>query len=244
MIDIHAHLAFDYATRSHDVDALLADMDRHGIEQRVVSALEGVSTAATNDFVSGLTQAHPGRLLGAAVLNPKEVGVLDEAARLRDLPGIVMAEFNSFEHGYFPDTVAQLPAVLDILDDAGIGVKVFTGVGAVGMPHMWVRHAQAHPDLDFVFLHCGAFDYGYGCVDIAAENPNISVETSNQYEVQILRKMAETLPAEKIVFGTSFPERFTSSGIGVFDGLGFNAPQLELVFGGNAARILNRRSTA
>lgn len=240
LIDIHSHIGYDWRTDSYDIDGLLADTERHGIDRRVVSTLDGdTHTARGNDLVADLATRHPDRFIGSAILNPKQADAVAETERVINLPGIRMVEFNSFEHGYYPDVAPRLPEMLRVLEGSGLAVKVFTGIGPHSMPHQWIRHARNHPGIQFIFLHCGCFDYGYGCVDLAAENDNVSVETSNQYEVQIVRRMFDRVPVERIYLGTSFPERFTSSGLGVLDGFGLNATQLALIRGGNAERLLS-----
>jgi predicted TIM-barrel fold metal-dependent hydrolase len=239
IIDVHSHIGYDWETDTYDIDGLIDDTRRHGIDVRVVSALEGgTDTARGNDVVATLSTTHPGQFLGCAILNPKQTDAVAETERVVNLPGISMVEFNSYDHGYFPELAPRLPAMLDIIDRAGIPVKVFTGIGAHSLPHQWVRHAQRHPNVPFILLHCGCFDYGYGCVDLAAEQDNLWIETSNQYEVQILNRLFERVPTERILFGTSFPERFTSSGLGIFDGFGLTDQQLASVLGGNAERLL------
>lgn len=239
LIDIHSHIGYDWRSDRYQVEALLADSARHDIDRRVVSVLAGdTRTSRGNDLASKLAVRYPDRFIGCAMLNPKQTDAVAETERVLNLPGIRMVEFNSFDHGYYPDVAPRLPAMLDLLEGAGVPVKVFTGIGPHSMPHQWVRHAQAHPNLQFIFLHCGCFDYGYGCVDLAVENPNVSVETSNQYEVQILRALFDRVPVERIYWGTTFPERFTSSGLGVLEGVELGDADLALIRGGNAQRLL------
>ena len=107
-----------------------------------------------------------------------------------------MLEFNSVEHGYYPDACSGIEDVLAVAEERRVPVKVFTGIGSRSMPQQWLGHVRRHPDLVFLFLHMGCFDYGYGCVDLGKEIPNIYLETSNQYEVQILKKAVTSLPKD------------------------------------------------
>ena len=75
-------------------------------------------------------------------------------------------------------------------------------------------------------------------MDLGKEIPNIYLETSNQYEVQILKKAVTSLPKEKLVFGSSYPERLTRCSLDVFDMFHLYETYREYLFGKNGARIL------
>ena len=84
----------------------------------------------------------------------------------------------------------------------------------------------------------GCFDYGYTCIDVANRNKNIFIETSNQYELQILRKAINTLNPHKILFGSMYPYRLSSTGLKIFDMLNLSKQNLDLIFSSNARSIL------
>ncbi len=128
-----------------------------------------------------------------------------------------MIEFNSIEHGYYPDSCPNIDQILDIVEETQTPVKVFTGIGSMSMPEQWAVHAKKDPNITFIFLHIGCFDYGYSCVDVANENDNILVDTSNQYEVQVLRKAFSVLPKGKLLFGSYYPTTLTKCSIDLFD---------------------------
>ncbi len=83
----------------------------------------------------------------------------------------------------------------------------------------------------------GCFDYGYGCVELAKEYSNIWLETSNQYEVQILKKALMTVSEDKVLFGSMYPERFTRCSLDVFDTLRPKEEWKKAWLGGNAERL-------
>lgn len=236
--DIHSHIRRNSAGQEEEERKLLLDMEKNKVDFRVVSALEGWSIDAGNRYISGFVSAHPNCLAGCAVINPKEDNCGETARKALELPGMVMLEFNSVEHGYYPDTCRGIEDVLAVAEEKRVPIKVFTGIGSRSMPQQWLGHVRKHPDLTFVFLHIGCFDYGYGCVDLGREIPNIYLETSNQYEVQILKKAVTSLPKEKLVFGSSYPERLTRCSLDVFDMFHLNETYREYLFGKNGARIL------
>ncbi len=230
IFDIHSHIKRDYKNQEKLEADLLDDMKKNNIALRVVSTLEGKSVPEQNDYISNLVSRYPNELIGCAVINPKEFDSVEETERALNLPGIKMLEFNSLEHGYYPDSCTNISEILEIVEAKNVPVKVFVGLGARSIPQQWIVHTQKHPNIKFIFLHMGCFDYGYGCVDLALNNDNIYVETSNQYEVQILKKAFTKLPKGKIVFGSSYPERITKCSIDVFEMFHIDNGYLDNIF--------------
>lgn len=238
IVDIHSHIRRNPGNQIKEEEALLADMEKNGVDYRVVSALEGWPTEEGNRYISDLVSRYPERLAGCAVINPKDDNCGEMAKAALALPGMAMLELNSVEHGYYPDHCDGIEEVLEAARERKVPVKVFTGIGSRSMPQQWMGHVERHPELTFIFLHMGCFDYGYGCVDLAEKTPNMVLETSNQYEVQILKKAVTTLPKEKLVFGSSWPERLTRCSLDVFDMFRLDDTCKEYLFGRNGARIL------
>lgn len=241
IIDIHSHIKRNYDHPETEEKELLADMKRNKVDFRVVSTLEGLSIEEGNQYISELVSRHPDCLAGCAVINPKEADCAQKAEAALSLPGMVVLELNSLEHGYYPDSCEGVEAVLEEAAKKQVPVKIFSGIGSRSMPQQWLGHVKRHPELNFIFLHMGCFDYGYGCVDLALEYPNIYLETSNQYEVQILKKAAMNVPKEKMLFGSSWPERLTRCSLDVFDMFHLDDAYQEAMFGKNAEKMLKLR---
>lgn len=82
IIDYHSHIKWDRDTNQYDTAALLQDMEENQIDKRVVSALAGFSTREQNGAVAELVKANPDRIIGSAVINPKERGCVEEMERI------------------------------------------------------------------------------------------------------------------------------------------------------------------
>lgn len=238
MMDIHSHIKREGNT--YFIDELLQDMDRFQVDKRVISDMRVDNIQYGNQAVIDLVQQHPDRLIGCALLNPSLSTIMEDVRHACASAEIQMVEFNSYEHGYAPDNCPILDEVFEILNQAHMPVKVFSGIGAKALPHQWELYTKKYPELPFIFLHMGCFDYGYSCVDIVKRNPNAYIETSNQYEMQILRKAFQQLPKEKILFGTSYPERFTRNAIEIFDLFDLDAQTRQAYFHDNALALLQR----
>lgn len=238
IIDFHAHVGRQSKDLRANELALFDDMNRNGIDLRVISALEGWSTEEGNEYISGLVSRHSDRLLGCAVVNPKERSCGESLRRALRLPGMAVVEMNSFEHGYYPDSCDGVEEALSVVEEFGVPVKVFTGIGCRSMPQQWMGHVRRHPRIPFIFLHMGCFDYGYGCVGLVKEAVNLYLETSNQYEMQILRKAVAQVPPNRLLFGSMWPDRLTKCSLDVFETVGVDAAFRREVFGGTAERLL------
>ena len=86
IIDYHSHIKWDRDTNQYDTAALLQDMEENQIDKRVVSALAGFSTREQNSAVAELVKANPDRIIGSAVINPKERGYVFTGWGCRTMP--------------------------------------------------------------------------------------------------------------------------------------------------------------
>lgn len=236
-MDIHSHLI--KKEKEYQLKELLADMERFNIYKRVISTFDGDSIQVGNQDIADIVDHYPNKFIGCALINPALPTFEEDLKHALSLKQIKMIELNSFEHGYYPDSHKNIKNMFDEINKhKDMIVKVFTGLGAKSLPHQWEIWAKEYPNIRFVFLHMGCFDYGYDCIEIAKRNENIYLETSNQYELQILKKAFNHLSLNKIIFGTTYPERFTRSGIEIFDLYHLKEEDLSKIMYQNMERLL------
>ncbi|SHE94168.1 hypothetical protein SAMN05444392_10557 [Seinonella peptonophila] len=238
IIDFHSHIKREKESKKYLAEELIEDMNQYQIDLRMVSAIEGRSIVEQNRYISSLVEQYPDRLVGAAMINPKNDQAVEEVEEALALPGIKCVEMNALEHGYFPEKCEQINDILKVVEKYHVPVKVFTGIGAMSLPQQWAIYAKRFPKVDFVMLHMGCFDFGYSCVDVAKELDNVFVETSNQYEVQILNKAFQQLPKEKIIFGSLYAERLTKCSIDLFELFHLDQDMLDAIYFRNAKKLL------
>lgn len=214
MIDIHAHLK----TKSQDeLYRLLSDMDDNNIKKRVISSTSNEPILDNIKYIEECVRRYPDRLIGCALINPKNSNSISDIEYALNSNEIKMIEFNSFEHAYYPDLNENLDEIFKRIDKKNIPVKVFTGIGCFAIPQQWEKYVVKYPKIKFIFLHMGCFDYGYTCIDVVARNSNAYIEISNQYENQIIKKALGKIDISKILFGTTYPERLTTSSVKLLD---------------------------
>ncbi len=234
-IDIHSYIK--YTNEQYELSPLLDDLHKYNIDYRVIGSLNNLSNIENTKNIIDIVSKY-NKLLGCAIINPKDPSCIDSVKLACSNDNIVMFEFNSFEHGYYPDLQDNLNEIFSIIETTNKPVKVFVGIGARSIPQQWEFWAKKYSKIKFIFLHMGCFDYGYTCIDVANRNKNIFIETSNQYELQILRKAIHTIDPHKILFGSMYPYRLTSTGLKIFDMLKLNTQILDLIFNSNARTLL------
>lgn len=240
-IDFHAHLDRNPITKEYDVAGLLQDMEENEIDVRVISTFYGASISSANDKIIELVHLYPEKFIGCAVINPKLDDAVDEVKRIANHKEIKMIEFNSLEHGYRPEKFAyNIEPILDICEEKGLIVKLFTGHGFYTMPEQWVYYTSRYPNVTFVLLHMGGTDYTYGTVDLLKEanTDNLLLETSYETEVPALHKAFKELSDNKFLYGSNYPSNFTNLSILKFNSLDLSNETLEKMFYKNAAQLL------
>lgn len=238
IIDYHSHIKWDRNTNQYDTDALLRDMEENQIGKRVVSALAGFSEREQNDAVAELVKAHPDRIIGSAVINPKERDCIGEMERIAASGLFKAIELDSMEHCYYPEMMPVLDTIIEIAEAKHMPVNVFTGWGCRTMPAQWAYYAGRHPHMTMVLLHMGTTDFGYGCVELVPQYKNLMVETSCMYEFPILRKAFSQIPEDRFLFGSHYPDKLTVCSVHTFDLLKLPESLKERMFYKNAGNLL------
>lgn len=241
IIDYHAHLPYDRATNQFDEISLMNDMELNGIDMRLVSALYGPSIQTQNDKVAELAQSHPKKILACAVINPKAYDCLIELDRIIAMGCFKAIELDPMEHNYFPEECEALDEVIIKASQASLTINVYTGWGCRTMPFQWEKYALRHPQAKFVMLHMGTTDFGYGTVNyLAPRTPNLYLETSCMYELQILKKAFIKVDHGKFLFGSHYPHKITKCSIDAFELLCLDEKTRAKLFHENAQNLINK----
>ena len=104
-------------------------------------------------------------------------------------------------------------------------------------PFAWIRYAKKHPKLRFLFTHMGCREFAYSVIEAVRDVPNIWLETSVIYDVDVLTRVRECVGAKRIVFGTDWPYKSVECEIEKVYHMGFTDEELEYVFHKNAESL-------
>lgn len=240
IIDFHAHLDRDPITKKYKVQELLTDMDNNGIDKRVISTYFGKDISAANDKIIETVRLYPDRLIGCAVINPKNDDSIEEMRRISQYQEIKIVEFNSLEHGYRPEKFQyNLDPIFEIIREKGLIVKVFTGAGFYTMPDQWAFYSRRFPEITFVIECMAGEDFRYGTVDLMNEEANLMMETSNETEIPALNKIFKNVSHERLMYGSNYPDNFTKLSIMKFDDMELSEDSKRKIFSENAKKLLN-----
>jgi uncharacterized protein len=210
IFDFHARLS----SREGAVGALLATMDRCGIERAAVCSsgtidLDRLATQvmtgghtdsdADNDAVLAGCADSGGRLVPFFFGNPHRgpQPYREQANQFRGL------EISPAVHGV-PLTDARTAALVAVAAEAGHPVYVVC-LGRDGCgPHDLAMLARTFPKVSFVLGHCGFIGIDVYSLTIIAPYRNIFAETSGCY-TGVARVAVQRLGAERVLLGTEYP---------------------------------------
>lgn len=257
-------MAFDFPepekeehTPEEQADRWLAELDKYGIDRI------NFVTGRDNDTLAKIVQRHPDRFLGMAhhdITRPDAAQELERAVTQLGLKGYKMLAPT------IPVLLndRSLYPVWEMCEKLGVSCLIHFGMlGAAGgvsyhpniSPAVLEPVARDFPTVEFVIPHFG-IQHVTDLLFLCWSCPNVLVDTSgsNQwvrwmpYNLtldDLFRKFYETVGPERIVFGTDsswFPRgfalRYLQDQLRICRFMNLPHDELQLIFGGNAARIL------
>ena len=248
ILDFHCHFApafFRYREYQMNLDALVAEMDRHGVGRAVLSPAgeyAAYSTTEGNAEIAAAVRRFPERFIGFATINPwsraSGVEALKRAHAENGFTGLVlhpiMQGFEANDPLVFPLVEAALK--LDML------IYVTGGAPYLAMPYKIADLAGRYPEGRFVMGHAGwdfHFDVPY-CLEAC---PNLWAETSKN-GLANLEALARKFGASRLLFGSDYP---FSSYEGEIEKIrllpGLDDADREYIFSGNARKLLHLTET-
>ncbi len=197
-----------------DPKVLLAQMDEARISRSILYAVEAPIVYASNEYVAGLCEKYPDRLIGFASADPKASdapAVLERAIRELGLKGV---KFHPPLQDFFPDDESIFP-VYRKLAELGVPVVFHVGTTPFGSlcrlsqanPLLLDEVAVRFPDLRILLTHLGTLWHNEAFM-VVEKNPNVFIDTAAYlYEIpQLLtRDLVDRIGADKIIFGTDYP---------------------------------------
>jgi len=258
-------MAFDFPEpesepRSSEEQAArwVAELDRHGLERI------GFVTGRNNDELARVVGMYPDRFVGFAhhdITRPDAAAELERAVTTLGLKGLKLLAptipvlFN--DRALYP--------VWEVCERLGVPVLSHFGMlGAAGgvsyhpnmSPAVLEPVARDFPTVDFIVPHFG-IQHVTDLLFLCWSCPNVNVDTSgsNQwvrwmpYKLtldDLFQRFFETIGPERILFGSDsswFPRgfalRYLQDQLRICRFMNMTHEQLQLIFGGNAARIMN-----
>ncbi len=243
ILDFHCHYSptfFRYREYRMDIEHVVAELDRHGVSQAVLSAageFAAYATAEGNAAVADAARRFAGRFVGFATVNPwaRAAGIeaLRRAHGEHGFTGLVI-------HPILQGFEANDPLVFPLVEAAlSLDMVVYVTGGApyLAMPYKIADLAGRYPEGRFVMGHAGwdfHFDVPY-CLEAC---PNLWAETSKN-GLANLEALARKFGSSRLLFGSDHP---FSSYEGEIEKIrllpGLTDADRENIFGGNARALL------
>ena len=232
--DIHSHLGKTSSGDENTPTEIVKDLNKYGITKVGISSLTGSNTREQNDLVYRAMQEYPGVIKGYAFINPKAPDAIDEVDRCLGDYKMDGVKFHSWKHGYYPDNTPALNDIFNEIAKYGVHVQMHVGTAPFSTPYTWVEYARKFPNIDFLFTHIGYYEFGLSTIEAVKELKNVWVETSGQFDVEVLTKSIDILGPERVCFGTDWPYKPVNIELDKFYELKIPESKLEYIFYKNA----------
>ena len=256
MIDVNAYLGhFAFRQLRHNTaDKLLALMDRKRIERAVVSSAAAITyrnSQAGNEEVAAEIKSHPGRLIGAAVLNPAYAGWKDDLKICHEEFGMRALRLYPRWHNYRLSD----PACIELAHAAAArGMAISISIRAedrrqqswlVDIPNVDYDEIaaliRAVPRAHFILTN------GSGFTGSVLGRKNNGLGANYLIEICLLTallgnelgRLLENLGEDRLLFCTGMPFHYPDPAIVKLEVLDASPAAKEKIRRGNAARIFN-----
>ncbi len=236
--DAHVHLGRDRDGHTLDADALIADLDAHGIEDAVCFPPNDPGPdgqfAAANAAVLSASRRHPGRIVPFCRVDPGSPGAAGAMARAH-AGGAMGLKLHPVAQAFRPEGAGSLAVVRDACD-RGWPVLIHAGFGARRLARPIAALADAVPDARLILAHAGRGD-AVALHRATEGRGGVVFDTS-------LAALADVvaLAPERLVFGSDRPygEHATALAlVGVAARIaGWSDEESAAVMGGNLTRLL------
>jgi predicted TIM-barrel fold metal-dependent hydrolase len=242
VVDAHTHMGCFRAFHipHNDADGMIGAMDALGIDMCVTAAHAGISSDFEwgNNSVMAAADRHPDRILAYCCINPNYPdAVVAEIERCFRHPAVRGIKLHPELHGNYPlDGPAYAPAWE--FAEAN-GVPVLSHSYFAGDPvEVFGRMAGRYPSVPVIVGHAG-IDQGVDrAVRLALDHPNVWLDLTGPVAINgLVEVLVERVGADRLLFGTDMPFMNAALQLGSLLYARIPREDMELIIGGNAARI-------
>lgn len=272
IVDGHVHIVAEaepvWAFAKFDAEDMIRHMDGpyrvFGKDRKIdmAAAMPAIGlTAMDVSFkeqhraVIDAVKRYPDRFVGTFVLNPR-LGVQKGIDTLRELVrggAFRMVKLHPTMHNYWPNKAPDL--IYPILEEAAaldIPVLIHMGEPPYSIPSLAEPLAKDNPKTTIILAHLATqkICYADDAVNVAKHCPNVLLETGWAPLPRLL-EAAKAVGPERLVFGSDCPPMDIFSQLRVVEsiaaapplGLSWSERDVQLVMGGNLARLLKLGAT-
>jgi predicted TIM-barrel fold metal-dependent hydrolase len=227
--------------------ALIALLDQYHIEQAVVASTRGVflNSEEGNQHTHSLMQTYPERILGFAIVNPRDEKTAVEQVEQAHRDGFAGLRLFPQHHQYRLDDDPYLADILSLAQDLEMPVLVpIRMILHWGLPQLDVREldgiAQRFPRLRLII---GGVNYGElrDALAVMRRRPLVGFETSCMQMAFGIETLVQKVGAERIYFGSALPLMYPAPAVFKIEKAEISDHDKELIFGLNALHLLKKQ---
>lgn len=250
----YAALFPDGGGRIADVDSLLRDMDRAGVDHAVVMGFgwtDAEVAAAANDYVIAAATSYQDRISAFASVNPAWGDeAVSEARRCLDAGAVGIGELHADTQGLDISDRTVMEPIMELLRErsAPITVHASEPVGHVypgkgqTTPEKLLRFVSHFPDNRIVLAHLGGGLPFYAAMpEVGRALSNVWYDTAALpylYDSPAITATVATAGAHKILFGTDYPLLGHRRVLEHVRSARLDSHDLNAILGDNAASLL------
>ena len=120
--------------------------------------------------------------------------------------------------------------------DFGIPLIIHTGIGVpFTLPSLIIPRAKQFPRVKIVMAHSGAYVYTAEAYVVAAECPNVTLETS-WCGAPHIKRLIDQFGAQRVMFASDVPGNMASE-LAKYKSIGLSSAQLEQCLSGTAREL-------
>jgi len=208
IIDVHTHVGISRATgvMSH-AETVLRVMDESGIDKAVLIPALSSGYLLPAAVVAEEVKKAPDRLVGFAVVNPKEKDApdkLDEAVQKYGLKGLKIHP--TFQALPADDELWVYP-LMEKAQELKIPVMVHSGEAPYATPWQIGLLAMDFPKVTVIMAHmgCNSLCYTDPAIKMAKRASNLYLETCGVVYDNPITKACETIGSDRVIFGSDAP---------------------------------------
>ncbi|MGW8251748.1 MAG: amidohydrolase family protein [Anaerolineales bacterium] len=240
IIDSHTHVEQVEAWGWMDPPELIVSlMDEAAIDQAVVMTYRDAlcpDDPATL-YVQEAVKRYPDRLIGYVRINPntsQAMDALDQAIADFKMKGLKLHPVSYVGFPYGEPTLRLMRRAAAY----HAPVLFHTGDEALALPEEVAEAARLCPDAWVIMGHMGGYYHFEAALRLAAELPNLLVDTSAIPYTWMIRRAVDMLGAERVLFASDGPGCLPALEVEKVHLAGLNADEERLVFAENIQRLL------
>ena len=233
-MDAHNHIGFRHG-ESQTGEELLARIDAAGVDR--ACAFPFVEGVVDNDDVDRAVAAAPDRIIPFLAVNPWEREEAVAEVHRRADKGYRGLKLHPTIHGYHLSDLGLVGPVLEAVRERGLVVICHGASDLYNAPPEFERACRAFPEVPVLMAHSGTFWSHGQAMEIAAETPNLYLETA-RVPIHEVATSIKQLGPEKVVWGTDSPFVDYTFEFEKMERAAGSEDARQLVCGGNLARLL------